>query len=246
MTSSSIEFLILTSLSTLLAADLHCESYSWGVPTIPSESIGELTGQVMVACFFGTALPAETIVPTIDVTVSLNAPLVRGSEALLIVNEVAPGQQHPCTAPPCAGRSSGNTTVPFGPGPNENKSVYAGIVTASNTVKFTGVPFWATGVASPLSFRVANLRTDVKDIPSMGLMPGLVIATVVLVGPGASRLSDNFEVARVAPGLFVSPGMLNYSGFTSTLSFSSSMNGQFRRRNLGTTPDSPNPRSRAG
>ena len=145
------------------------------------ESYAEKVGDITITCTGGTALPANSTVPSINLTVFLNTQVTsrtyantgtaRGSEALLLIDEPGsflPGStntQLACNDPNgfCAVLSTGGARTTFD-GNAGHPNIFPGIV-SGNSVTFYGIPIEppaTTGLTRTL--RITNIRANAATL----------------------------------------------------------------------------------
>src|SRR5689334_13092248 len=125
-----------------------------------SEDITALVGDLVLNCLGGTATAFGAPIPQVNVQIFLNTSLTsrlmttsttatQWSEAVLILDEPLPGAQFGCVpaagALGCPGIGNGaGAPIYYGSGTagtlGNNKNVFQGIQTTSNSVTFIGVP----------------------------------------------------------------------------------------------------------
>jgi len=186
-----------------------------------SEGLTELTGDVQIYCTGGTpTAPGAAVASTVNIQVFLNTTITSrlmssgttlpaASEALLLLNEPAPGSQFACPQTTCT--NLGGTT--FGPGTvgtlGNNKNVFQGLQTASNSVTFLGIPVDPPGTAGSLQIRITNLRanTNALGVAGANATPTSVIATVTATPFNFLPVSNPVQtVGSVQRGLQFSVG----------------------------------------
>ena len=150
--------------------------------------IAERVGDVGISCT-GGIVPTGGTAPTANVAVSLLVPVtsrILGSnnlgtltEALLLIDDPAPGNQFPCTAISCPFVIG----QPLGNGANENRNVFQGVLTSPSVITFFGVPVVQPGLSAFRTFHVVNIRA----------------ATTSIVGPAQVDASVSFNTALGAP-----------------------------------------------
>src|ERR1035438_3126593 len=114
---------------------LHSAANASVTPTLRSEGITELVGDIVLNCTGGTTIPQGNVIPPVNITVFLNTQITsrllgiggvtNASEAVLMIDEPNSGLQGygptvpfiPCTTPAfgCvefAGTINGNANVP--------------------------------------------------------------------------------------------------------------------------------------
>ena len=86
-------FLLFTTFAGISAAQVQCTSSAGVPPIIRSEGATELVGDYVMDCVGGTPTAAGKPIPTVNITVTLNAPVTSNpllggfNEALLIIDE---------------------------------------------------------------------------------------------------------------------------------------------------------------
>jgi hypothetical protein len=193
-----------------------------------SEGITELVGDLVLQCTGGTPTAPGVEIPRVNIQVFLNTSLtsrllttstsgVQWSEALLLLDDPAPGAQYPCNAAQtlpltgltlplgaCAGYGNGlgtantpSTVAYYGPGtvgssatgcvagaglpgtpgtfgdglahcPGNNKNVFQGQQTASNSVTFLQVPIDPPGTSGSRIVRITNVRGNANALGVAG------------------------------------------------------------------------------
>lgn len=181
-------WLVLAAASAASAqSPLTCSS-SAGVPrTVRSEGKAEYVNDVVVTCQGGAPTPGDMPILSATFTLAFNAPVAsritgpdNRSEALVLLDEPAPGSQYPCTFGVCPAYGNGIGSGYYSD--VDNKNVYEGIVgTASqaNTITFYDVPFDPPG--SPIrTFRFTNLRLAPGSVSGTALqLLGINVASQV-------------------------------------------------------------------
>jgi len=155
-------------------------------PTIRSEGLTELVGDIVLTCS-GSAGPAASsltgLLPTANISVFFNTPVTsrllgagvaNGSEATILIDD--PNPPSPCiTATFCPVTSPG--------GGNEFKTgavvnAFQGGVSGSQ-VTFVGIPIDPPGTNTVRTFRITNLRVNATAVaPGGSGTPGQVVALV--------------------------------------------------------------------
>jgi hypothetical protein len=184
-----------------------------------AEGITELVGDVVLSCNGGTPTPSGAAVPTVNITVALNTQvtsrLVGGSsnitEALLMLNDPAPGNQILCAA------NSGNNfacpTSILGTGAGggakldtiglrnqyTTANVYQGVLTATNQLTFFNVPVDPPGQPIPLT---------TSGIPNGFFNPTLTIRiTNVRANASALGAPTGFSTSTISESISTSAGI---------------------------------------
>jgi len=179
-------------------------------PQLRAEGMTELIGDIVLTCTGGSSLTVGSIIPTVNITVSLatnvtSRLLANGaSEALLLVDE--PGSavggagtllpQTLCSSPTNgAGPGGCQLTVPA-TGGTVATNVFQGTVNA-NQVVFNGIPILppvTTGAARV--FRITNVRANVAGLGTAGL-PGTtqLVASVSISGSTSLPVNNPVLIA---------------------------------------------------
>jgi hypothetical protein len=155
-------------------------------PTVRSEGLTELVGDIVLSCS-GSAGPGGAslvgLLPTANISVFFNTPVTsrllsggvtNGSEATLLIDD--PNPPNPCiTTTYCPVTSPGGGNE-FKPGTVVN--AYQGAVSGSQ-VTFIGVPIDPPGTNLIRTFRITNLRANATAVaPGGSGTPGQVVALV--------------------------------------------------------------------
>ncbi len=159
------------SLSAAIAAAQQCTVQASGTPSVRANGQAELVGDVIIACSGGTPVQAPNVIPATDITLRFNVPVTSkviahgATEALMFYNDPPPAAQHPCTIGACTNHAG----VPFGPGANDNKNVFAARTGTNNReIIFVDTPVDYVGSGLTL-IRLTNLRVDAS---ALGVGPG--------------------------------------------------------------------------
>ena len=209
--------LLLGAASTVSAAGFQCQTNAATPQQARQQGITELMGDLVLNCTGGVNTTAGTTVPTVNITVTLNTEVtsrllddnVDGSEAILLADEPAPGNQHVCFAAvaPCKMISTGSTPT-TGYGAGTNKNVFQGNWNSNQpgSIVFRGVPIDPPGTARTiLVFRVTNVRGNatrfaVSTGVGIGGIP--IFMTIAVSNPSAVPINNPQQtVAFVFNGL---------------------------------------------
>lgn len=208
-------------------------------PTLRSEGLTELVGDIVLDCTGGTPVAANTPVPQVNFTIFLNTQITSKilvpvgsptgtptvSEALLIVDEPGTiGNVRPLLM--CASANGCPLTGKglFGGEPYDGTTgrpnVFQGIV-IGNQVQFLGVPVDAPGTNGSRVFRFTNIRANANSIsPGSQGIPGQVQAFISASGSTSVPINAPTQVVGfVQPGMSFSPrqrGAINDVTNTST------------------------------
>jgi hypothetical protein len=164
-----------------------------------AEGITELTGDLVLSCTGGTVTPLNVAVPTVNITVALNTQVTSRlvgattniTEALLLINDPAPGTQILCPA-----NSTNNYACPTqingtgngggkGQGQYSAANAYQGVLTATNQLTFFNIPVDAPGpqvfftngtnITPTLTLRITNVRANAS---ALGAPTGFSTSTI--------------------------------------------------------------------
>ncbi len=184
---------------------LQCVANAAVPPTLRSEGLTELTGDIVIDCTGGTPTPLNLPVPQTNINIFLNtratSRILSGStsEALLMIDEPGPGNQS-LAAPNVVvtGNGTGRGSLNGSPGPN----VFQGLVSGSG-LQFIGIPVDAPGTNGHRIFRVTNVRANATGIGAgAGGAPGQVIALISSSGSATVPISKpSLVVGFVQPSL---------------------------------------------
>jgi hypothetical protein len=148
-----------------------------GTPLLQrAESLAELSGQYVIACFGGTPTPAGQPLPTTNIQIFLNTNIssrVRKdgwSEALLLMDEPLPAMQRVCGSPgdlitglgTCAINGTGPGLTPYD-GSAGRPNVFQGQQAGVNSIIWTNVPFDPPGFNIRI-IRIVNLLANAASI----------------------------------------------------------------------------------
>lgn len=204
-------------------------------PTLRSEGITELVGDIVLVCTGGTAVPAGNNIPQANITVFLNTQVTsrllgsgNASEAVLMIDEPnsglggygpslpfifcgTPGSGCIETASPVLSDGTQHAMVGTSPGPN----VFQGIVNPDGkSITFFGVPILppvSSGVAR--EYRITNVRANASAVPAGANTPGNVQALISISGSSYVPLTNSqLVVGYVVSGLTASVRKVDNSG----------------------------------
>jgi len=214
--------LVLGSAVTASAQTTRTCFANGGVNTpVRSEGLTEQVGDLQITCQGGTpTAPGAAIASTVNIQVFLNTTITSrlmssgttlpaASEALLLLDEPAPGAQFACPAQTCT--NLGGTT--YGAGTvgtlGNNKNVFQGIQTASNSITFLGIPIDPPGTGGTRQIRITNIRGNANALGVAGAnaTPTSVIETVTATPFNFLPVSNPVQtVGSVQRGLNFSVG----------------------------------------
>lgn len=182
--------------------------------TVRTEGLSELTGDVVMRCQGGSILPAGATIPQVNISVTLTTNITSRfvddgrdgpeTEALLFIDDPAPGTQNPCTGsgtvctPLYSNGNHGAVTSPTGTGTPIN--VFQGVRQNDNTIVFLAVPISAPGSQLTRVLRIRNIRAAVAGASAP---QGQIFAFVSIQNPPANLQVDaaTVQVAFVQQGL---------------------------------------------
>jgi len=220
---------------------LVCSSNAGSTPTIRSEGMTELVGDIVITCAGGAAVTAGTTIPTANITIFFGTAVTSrtgftssSSEALLMIDDpgasLAPSAIAPftwgATQPQvvCPTPSTGCTAETSSiAGPTYSNSgsnilalgahnVYQGLV-SGNSVTFQGVPILAPGTTGNRVFRITNVRVNASGLNASGTAPAPVNAFISVSGSTALPLTNSqIVVGYATPGLKASVRLPDNSG----------------------------------
>ncbi len=212
--------LLLGTVSTVSAATngFQCQTNAATPEQARQQGITELMGDLVLNCTGGTATALGVQVDSVNITVTLNTEVTsrlldtdnNGDEALLLVDDPAPGSQSVCftSAAPCPmlgqGATGGTSSYLVAP----TKNVYQGQWNSNQpgSVVFRGVPIDPPGtVRTQLVLRVTNVRGNatrfaVSTGVGIGGIP--IYMTIAVSNPSAVPINNPQQiVAFVFNGL---------------------------------------------
>jgi len=201
-------------------------------PTVRSEGITELVGDIVLDCTGGTLVTPGAVIPPVNITVFLNTQvtsrllgiggITNASEAVLMIDEPNSGLGGygptvpfiPCTTPASgcveyAGTVGGNTNVPVtaSGGSTQAPNIFIGVVNPDGkSITFNGVPILppaSSGVQRV--YRITNVRANASAIPAGANTPGNVQALISISGSSYVPLTNSqLVVGYVVAGLTAS------------------------------------------
>jgi len=204
-------------------------------PTLRSEGITELVGDIVLVCTGGTPVTAGGNIPQANITVFLNTQvtsrlLASGnvSEAVLMIDEpnsglggygpslpfiVCPTPTSGCLETASAVQADGTQHAMSGTGAGPN--VFQGVVNPDGkSLTFFGVPILppvSSGVAR--EYRITNVRANASAIPAGANTPGNVQALISISGSSFVPLTNSqLVVGYVVAGLSTSLRKVDNSG----------------------------------
>jgi len=217
--------LLLGTVSTVNAAGFQCQTNAATPQQARQQGITELMGDLVLNCTGGTATDAGALVPSVNITVTLNTevtsrlidtsgtPAVNGSEAILLVDEPLEAAQTVCTgaAAPCPmygqGAIATSTYLPGAGLAANNKNVFQGQWNANQpgSIVFRGIPIDPPGTnRTNLVMRVTNVRGNASRFITTGAIgPAVsIFMSIAVSNPSAVPINNPQQiVAFVFNGL---------------------------------------------
>jgi len=165
---------------------ISCTASAAVTPNLRHEGLDELTGDIVLSCspVSGShSVPVDTPVPQANVTVNLSAPWTSRilssnvSEALLLVDNPAPGNQNVCKYPNNPAVQCLDTgTAGASYATNGQFNVFEGITTPGqpNVVTFLGVPVDPPASNATRIYRITNVRVNATGVANLAPVYGFV------------------------------------------------------------------------
>jgi hypothetical protein len=240
----AVATLFVATASAQTTPSLSCTSNAGATPIVRAEGLSELVGDVVLNCTGGVATPAGQLVPLVNLQVFLNTNVTSRllndplSEALVLIDDPAPGAQIPCvpgttfnpgfnatsaapysTTCPVLGNGLG-TGVNFKTGGITN--VYQGRNSgAANSLLWLGIPIDPPGTNGTRTIRITNVRANANQLGTSSTLIPTQITMFISVTPPQSLPLNNPQqtVAFVASGFGFSIRKADNSGTTSGINF---------------------------
>ncbi len=190
-----------------------------------AEGITEQAGDIVLSCTGGTATPTGSLAPQVNITVSLNTQVTSRlvsstnnlTDAVLLINDPAPGLQSLCLTPlsgcPLGGAGTGGASGGAQYKVAGTFNTYEGVLTQPNQLTFFGVPIdppgptVTAGTVPTLTLRVTNVRANAS---SLGAPTGFSATSVIgsiSTSAGFNITSPTLTVGSVLTGLL--PGIVS-------------------------------------
>jgi hypothetical protein len=197
----------------------QCTANAAVPPTLRSEGLAELVGDLVLNCTGGTPTAAGVAVPRVNVQVFLNTNITSrlvadpASEALLLIDDPAPANQNPCTSTSGCTQVGTGTGLPYatagpdgGSPPVAVRNVYQARYAAANSLVWLGVPLDPPGTTATRILRIKNVRANANYLgPSQTLIPTQIVMFVSISGETSVAVNNPQQiVGYVLPGLTVS------------------------------------------
>jgi hypothetical protein len=173
--------------------------------------LAELVGDVILNCSGGVPTPAGLTVPQVNIQVFLNtnitSRLVSGdlSEALILIDDPAPGQQIPCLSSNCPVTGVGGTNGGVNFRTSGVPNVFQGrqVAGAANALQWFGVPIDPPGTNATRTIRITNVRANANQLGTSSTLIPTQIQMLISATPQQFLPLNNPQqtVAFVSPGL---------------------------------------------
>jgi len=189
-------------------AAFSCVGNAGVPPIVRAEGLTELVGDLVLNCTGGTPTVLNGTVPQSNIQIFLNTNVTGRltsdplSEALLMIDEPAPGQQRICT-----GTCGAIGTGALGGVDYKNNSavsnIYQGRQVGANSLVWLGVPIDPPGTTAVRVLRITNVRANANQLGiSNTLIPAQIVMYVSVTGSTAVPINNPQQtVAFVLPGL---------------------------------------------
>jgi hypothetical protein len=273
-----LAFLLGSAVTANAQPALSCVT-AGGVNTpVRAEGLTELVGDFIITCTGGTSTAFGAPIPTVNIQAFISGTSITSrlmassstlpqlSEALLLLDEPAPGAQYGCAvAPSCytpalpaLGTGSGSPLVAYGPGTlgtvGNTRNVYQGLQTASNAITFLGIPIDPPGTSGQRIIRITNVRVNANalGVSAVNQVPVPVYETITATpfnflpvsglatqAVGSVQRGLNFTLSTTNPSLQQCVSRGTSAGSITTLRYSELFATAFKRRMLTTSSSNP-------
>lgn len=191
-------FCLVSATARAQSAPMQCFVNS--LPTVArAAGHAELVGDLVITCAGGTPTAAGATTPTVNVSVTLSTPITSRlhgaaptgtwTEALLFLDDPAPGAQFPCEPAdgqlscPALGSGTGVTTYAA----DGNRNVFRGLRgNQGQTLNFVAIPLDPPGD----EFRVLRIKNIRAAIAGVSAANGQVVAFVSFSGSSVPALNN--------------------------------------------------------
>jgi uncharacterized protein (TIGR03437 family) len=194
---------------------IQCVANAAVPPTVRSEGLTELVGDVTLQCTGGVPTAAGLPVPPVNITVFLNTQVTNKvnldgtSDALLLIDEpVSLAGCFTLGGCPVVGNGTG-VGIYSGGAPN----VFPARQSGPGSMTWEGIAFDAPGTNNTRVIRVTNLRANANQLGVNPLTPQQITAFVAFSAPYIMVSNQPGPVATVKPGVVGSvpfPGSFEY------------------------------------
>jgi len=201
--------------SAQTAPPLTCTANAGAPPQVRAEGITELVGDFVIICQGGNPTPAGQTVPQVNITVQLNTNVTSRlvadplSEALILIDDPAPGQQVACVPVTSSANPTSCPQLGNGTGLNFRGSgipnVYQGRNAGGqgNALVWLGVPIDPPGSAGQRTLRITNVRANASQLGTSSTLVPTQIVMYLGITPFQALPVNNPQqvVGYVQPGL---------------------------------------------
>jgi hypothetical protein len=238
---------------------MQCNATAGNPATIRAEGLAELVGDVTIRCRFGTPTNPAVNVPKYNIRVFLNTTVTSRlldspwNEALLLMDEPAPGTQQLCT------EEGGCTVTGIGEEPGvdysstynvwQGRQILNNVNSSGNTVEWSGIPIDPPGTVEERVLRLTNIRVNAAERGvGAGLIPSQVsLAISITPQQGLELENDVLTVGVIQDGLNFSADSNKFlqcegpdiDGNPISITFEERFGAAFKVRNVATLADSP-------
>jgi hypothetical protein len=212
--------------ATFSGPQVQCTVNASITPTLRAEGLTELTGDIYLTCqgIVGSKpTPAGTPMSQADISVSFPGTLstsyvgsAGGLDALLVVDDPAPGNQQVCPSPTDAypacqdwGNNGAGFNLPAPQTPplyNVFQGIPGGPAGPLHSITFLGVPVDPPGTGT-LTYRITNIRIQAPSVPGAATAGSGGIVPVLAFVATSSSTSVTIPSTQVTVG-YVYPGLL--------------------------------------
>jgi hypothetical protein len=178
-------FPIFAAIAFAQTQPLAC-SANQGLSTLNrAEGLAELVGDEVITCTGGTPTANGTAMPQVNIEVFLNVNVTSRitstglTEALLMIDEPAPANQHFCAAPPCSDVGNGTGQGVY----TSQTNIFPGSLYSASTILFFGIPIDPPGGTNQRTIRITNIRVNANQlgVSSSTLIPSPITMSVTVV-----------------------------------------------------------------
>lgn len=202
--SAAVWLWFLQSANCQVPPGMQCNTSAGSAPSVASQGAAVLVADLILSCTGGTPTPPGQTVPQLNVQISLNVnvssrilnnPL---TEALLLLDEPDSKTQLACAQPNCANVAG----APVGPALDQNKNVFQGQLSASNSIVWPLVPIDPPGLSGVRVIRITNIRGNAPAVAVAGA-PLVTLTELVSISGRNPPVVMNPQqtVAFLQPGL---------------------------------------------
>ena len=168
--SAAVWLRFLQSANCQVPPGMQCNTSAGSAPSVASQGAAVLVADLILSCTGGTPTPPGQTVPQLNVQISLNVNISSRilnnplTEALLLLDEPDSKTQFACAQPNCANVAG----APVGPALDQNKNVFQGQLSASNSIVWPLVPIDPPGLSGVRVIRITNIRGNAPAVAVAG------------------------------------------------------------------------------